>query len=136
MIQREDWTCGASYFAWAPTWGLWLKANADVKAGVKTLEDFEGGKLPGEEPPQEIKTLFEWGEELAQVKVGSKEYTDLYTKIFDFHAENLVMIGAVGMVPHLYIAKKNIGNVRKAFPPAGGWKGDLIYNADQLFIKQ
>ena len=53
-----------------------------------------------------------------------------------FHAENLVMIGAVGMVPHLYIAKKNIGNARKDFPPAAGWKGDLIRDADQLFFKQ
>jgi len=136
LIQREDWVCGSSYFAWAPTWGLWLGANADVKAGVKTLEDFEGGKLPGEEPPQEIKTLFQWGEELAQTRIGSKEYKDLWTKICDFHAENLLIIGAVGMVPVPYIAKKNIGNVPKVFPPAAGGKGDLIRTADQLFIKQ
>ena len=137
LIQRGDWTQGADDFAWGPTWALWLIANADVKAGTKTLEDFEGGKLPGEEPPQEIKTLFQWGEKLAQTRIGSKEYTDLWTKIGDFHAENLLIIGAVGLSPLPYIAKKNIGNVPKVFPPAAGGKGDLIHRtADQLFIKQ
>ena len=74
---------------------------------------------------------------MAETKLGSKEYNEIYTKIFDFHAENLLIIGAVGMVPDPYIAKKNIGNIPKGHIPAGGSKDELgARAADQLSFKQ
>jgi hypothetical protein len=92
--------------------------------------------MPGEEPPAEIKQLFQWGEDRVLVEFRSPEYIAAMQKVFDWHAENIVIIGTVGMVPVPYVAKNNIGNVPKAYNPAGGWPGDLNYYAEQLFFKK
>jgi len=130
----DDWYIGSSDHSWAPLWGEWLQADSLIKRGRATLEDY-GEEMPGEEPPAEIKQLFQWGEERAQVEFRSPEYKKIMQKIFDWHAKNLVMIGTVGMIPVPYIAKNNIGNVPKAYNPAGNWPGDLNYYAEQLFFK-
>jgi len=121
--------------SWCYDWSVWLNAEYDIRTEKKTLEDF-GGKLPGEEPPQEIKELREWEIQARKYKLGSKEYNELVQKIHDWHAKNLVVIGTVGMAPHPLIVNKNLGNVPKAFAPFMGWLGDLNYYAEQLFFKQ
>jgi len=42
---------------------------------------------------------------------GSPEYMDLSKKIFDVHADQVYLIGTVGMIPKPLIVKNNIGNV-------------------------
>ena len=66
----------------------------------------------------------------------SPEYLELSRKIYAFHADNLYMIGTVGMAPTLYIAKNSIGNVPTEYPPPRSWAGDLTSYADQLFFRQ
>lgn len=132
----EYWVLDGSDFSWAWNWGAWERAAEQVRTGDRTLEDFEGGKLPGEEPPEEIKELNEWARLRSRTELGSEEYTELSQKIFDFHAENVFMIGIVGMSPHPYIAKKNIGNIPHHGPGIGGWSGDLNYFASLLFFKE
>jgi len=131
----NDWTRPNTDLAWGPTWGDWLDAEYEIRMGRKTLEDF-GGKLPGEEPPQEIKDLFEWGKLKQRTKFRSKEYMEISQKIFDTHAKNLFIIGVVGMAPVVYIAKNNIGNVPQAYGPGMSFIGDLNYYGEQLFFKQ
>ncbi len=66
----------------------------------------------------------------------SAEYDDLAEKIFDFYAENLFVIGTVGLLPTPYIAKKNIGNVpTKYLPGLTDYAGDLNFFSHQLFFK-
>lgn len=135
--EAGDWNvCQAGDLGWAPTWGQWQRAKIEVETGKKTLEDFEGGNLPGEEPPEEIKKLQEWVRQRNQAKLGSRDYTELSQKIFDFHAKKVFMIGTVGMSPTLYIAKKNIGNVPKAYRPGQGAPLTLNWQGVQLFFKQ
>jgi len=123
-------------YAWGWNWGTWLEAEEAVRTGEKVLEDFAGGKLPGEEPPQEIKELEETIARMKSAKLGSKEYMELSQKIFDFHAEKVYIIGSVGMVPTIYIAKKNVGNVPRRCPPASEDALSLNHWANQLFFKQ
>ena len=123
-------------FAWGWDWGTWLEAEEAVRTGEKVLEDFPGGKLPGEEPPQEIKELEENIARMKNAKLGSKEYVELSQKILDFHAEKVYFIGSVGMVPTIYIAKKNIGNVPRRVPPASEDALSLNHWANQLFFKE
>ena len=133
---RVDWTEGGGEYAWGSDWADWLKARDNIKKGEKTLEDY-GGKLPGEEPPEKIKKLFEWGKNLAPAtKMGSKEYREVFQKIFDSNMENLYIIGVVGMSPVVFIAKNDIGNVYKAFPPGSEWGASLYYDAQQYFFKR
>ncbi|MCK4419626.1 hypothetical protein KAV79_07445, partial [Candidatus Aerophobetes bacterium] len=91
----------------------------------------------GEEPPEEIKQFYKWEEQWSKTVLGTEEYRELGEKIFDFYAEKLYLIGTVGLVPQIYIANKNIGNVPKRFAPAQtDWPGDLVYTAQLLFFKK
>ncbi len=131
------WTAPpANLYGYAPAWGGWLEANRDVEMGEKTLDDFEEGKLPGEEPPDEIKQLFRWASEHKETVYGSKEYMELAQKILDFHAEKLYLIGTVGMEPTIFIAKNNVGNIPKNYAPDGVYAGNLSYFSRQFFLKQ
>jgi len=127
---------GGGGLAWCPAWSQWLSADEAVRTGKKKLEDYEGGKLPGEEPPEEIKQLEQWCLQKMRTRFASKEYVELMQKIYDFQAEKLYVIGTVGMVPTLYIAKKEIGNIPKAFPVDQAFFGDLYNEAQQLFWKK
>ena len=120
---------------WCPAWNQWVKANEDIRKGTKTLADFVDGKLPGEEPPQHVKDLYEWGVSKPRTRFLSPEYTELSQKIYDLWSEKLYVIGTIGMVPHPVVAKKNLGNVVKEFPLTAGWSGDLNNEAQQLFWK-
>ena len=132
MVERESWTAARG---WAPLWQAWLIADANIKDGSSTLADY-GGELPGEEPPDYVKQLFQWGEDRIQTQLGSPEYHDLSQKIYDWHAEHLVHIGAVGQAPLVYIANKKLGNVPKEFYTGIGGSIDLNITADQLFFKE
>ena len=88
------------------------------------------------EPPAEIYQLKEWWNQINQSEFGSKEYIELCQKVYDFHAQNLFVIGVVGMAPHVYIAKKNIGNVPKEYGPGMSWPVALNVYANQLFFRE
>ena len=131
MVEREAWTAARM---WGPLWHVWLLADANIKDGSRTLADY-GGTLPGEEPPAHVKQLFQYGEDRIQTELGSPEYRELSQKIYDWHAQQLVHIGAVGMAPAVYIAKDNIGNVPREFYTGIGGSIDLNITADQLFLQ-
>ena len=57
MVERESWTAART---WGPLWHVWLLADANVKDGSSTLAEY-GGTLPGEEPPEYVKQLFQYG---------------------------------------------------------------------------
>ena len=83
-----------------------------------------------------FKELATWVEGRERLDIGSPEYLELSRKVYAFHADNLYMIGTVGMAPTLYIAKNSIGNVPTEYPPPRSWAGDLTSYADQLFFRQ
>ena len=127
---------GGLGFAWAPAWEQWLQANDDIEAGKNTLADFADGKLPGEEPPQEMKDLHRWVGELSTTRFGSSEFRALAQQIWDLHAANLYIIGTVGLQPVPVLAKDNLGNVRTSFPMAADYAGNLGIDAQHLFWRQ
>ena len=135
MIDREAWVHGNHDLNWAPLWGAWLKAWVEVEQGTRSLSDFEGGVLPGEEPPEIYKQLFQWGEDRSQTVLGSPEYLEVSRKIFGYHFDNLLMQGVVGGQPDLVIAKANLGNVPKGYYGSAAWWGDLNLEAEQLYFK-
>ena len=135
MIDREFWAHGSHDLNWAVLWGDWLMAWIQVEEGTRSLDDFEGGALPGVEPPEIYKELFLWNEERSRTVLGSPEYIEISQKIFDFHYENLLMQGVVGGMPTLAIAKDNIGNVPTGFYGSAIWFGDLNIEAEQLYFK-
>jgi peptide/nickel transport system substrate-binding protein len=100
---------------WCPLWAQW----------------YETGGAEGEEPPDDIKQLFEWWEkwqETLDVEWGKN--------ILRSQAENLWTIGVVGMAPQPIIAKNNLRNI----PEKGAWVWDELwfypYHPEQFFLKQ
>ncbi|MQY69406.1 MAG: hypothetical protein GH145_00885 [Firmicutes bacterium] len=121
---------------WSTCWGAWLIAEEDIRRGRKTLADFEGEKLPGEEPPEEIKFLSYISTLRGESRYGSEEYMDLSKDIYNFHAKRLYLIGTVGLAPTCFIANKNLGNVPTRYFPTAEENFSLNYLAKFLFFKQ
>lgn len=94
---------------WASNWDVWLNANWDVRDGRSTLADF-GGSLPGEEPPEDVKKMFDAQIRRFAAEPGSDEFVQAAVEVFDWYAENLVIVGTVGVVPHPYITSAKLGN--------------------------
>jgi peptide/nickel transport system substrate-binding protein len=117
-------------------WDAWLDADADVKAGDKKLADFEGGVLPGVEPPEVVKEVRDLFTRRAQTEMLSREYTQLSQRAYDIHSENLWQVGTVGLAPVVLVVNKNIGNVPTQLPPWGCCGVTLNYYGNQLYIKQ
>ena len=121
----------------APAWAQWLNANENVMRGTTKLEDYEGGKLPGEEPPEDAKQQYDRVRmQVIRTRLGSEEYMELMEKIYDYQAEKLYHIGTIGMAPKLHIVKKNIANVAEVFGPEAEAGFELLYDAQQFFWKQ
>jgi len=135
LMGAGSWRTGG-IVAWGHSWHDWLVAERDIAAGRKTLADFEGGQMPGEEPPEEFKQLEEWAELRTAAEFGSEEYMELSQRIYDFHADKVLMIGTVGLVPLIYIANKNLGNVPEVMGPGMQVWCDLAYFGDLLFWKE
>lgn len=72
----------------------------------------------GEEPPQEIKNLTIWWDNLRR-STSEEEQIKWGKKILQSQAENLWTIGTIGLAPHPVIIK-NLGNV----PEFGYWGWD------------
>jgi len=73
-----------------------------------------GGK-EGEEPPEEVKKNIERWEKM-QITIDEKERIRLGKEILRSQAENLWVIGTVGMAPHPIIVRNNLRNVPEKVP--------------------
>jgi peptide/nickel transport system substrate-binding protein len=120
---------------WAPLWSRWIGAKRNLDAGTLKLE--EGESLPGIEPPQWAKDYEElFFSERTKYAPNSKEWLAIYEKIFDIQAERILLMGTVGMVPHIITAKNNVGNVFKEYKPHHIKREYLFEDCDQVFIRQ
>ena len=119
--------------AYARDWGLWLAADKQVREGTKTMADFAGGVLPGEEPPQRLKELYELGERFGRSLYRSAEYERLGRQIMTIAAEEMFMIGTLGQAPTLLIAKNGLRNLPTQFPPHSEWAGNLNAFVNQWY---
>src|SRR5680860_14977 len=128
---------GDENYSWAARgWFNWLTAQQEVESGERSLEDFEGGVLPGVEPPQWVKDHEAAFQRARQLHPDSEEYAEAITQNFDDQAEHLVVIGVAGQLPDLFIAKNSIHNIPEAYTPRQIWQGELGEFAYQFWIEQ
>ena len=125
----------AGFQSHAPVWWLWFEANERVEAGLASLDDFEGGVLPGEEPPDEIKEMLTLARKRINLVYNSEEYFDASTRFHQWMADNLYTIGTVGMSPMVFIARPNIGNTPDVPYPWFEESLNLNHFAAQFFYK-
>jgi len=95
---------------WGALWSQYLQAKREIEiTGSKTLSDF-GGAMPGEEPPAIVMELWDNLMKAHYSVFGSEDYMDGYTRGFEIFAEQLWVIGTVGLVPDIRVVKNNVGN--------------------------
>ena len=111
--------------SWAPAWAHHLKAELAIEEGRATLADYEGGVLPGEEPPPRVRELWDAILEAHNSIFGTEEYRRANQKVQDIFAEEMWVIGTVGLVPSPIIYKNNIGNRMSADFLYHDWPGEL-----------
>ena len=128
-------TPGRMESEWAPVWGAWFRADRAIRMGEATLDSY-GGTLPGEEPPDWVKEYVSWFEDSRGYPADSPEHGELIRKHMSYNVDHALIIGTVGMVPRLVVAKNNVGNPPIIWPTNSAWGGTLNFWADQVYIKQ
>ncbi|MFW6309281.1 MAG: ABC transporter substrate-binding protein, partial [bacterium] len=102
-----------------PKWGRWLTTDGDS----------------GEEPPAQIKELYNIWEEMIEEPDADRRI-ELGKEIAQMQADNLWVIGTIGEAPQPLIINKNLGNV----PEDGLFVWDTLYtmryDPEQFYFKQ
>ena len=85
---RPPWTNGSV------EWGTW----------------YTSGGNQGEEPPEEIKELFDLGDAFQRTLKGTDEYTRLGRELMTRHVRGLYTIGTVALIPYPLIMSNRLKN--------------------------
>lgn len=95
----------------APAWVEWYRARTLVNDGLRQIDDFEGGTLPGKKPPEKIIELLDTSEKRIESAYDSQEYLESSIRFYQTMADHLFVIGTVGLSPIILISRPNIGNL-------------------------
>ncbi len=91
----------------------------------------------GEEPPEEIKKLFEACAELTATFSGSEEYMRWGKEVLTMNVTNLDILGTVGMAPSPSIVKNGLRNIpEEGINGASDYSNYAPYQADTWFWKK
>ena len=107
----------------------------DFGAGTAWYDWYSSKGTQGEEPPTDVKRLYEIQDTLRGVAVGTPEFQKLVTEAITIHQNNLFLIGVVGDVPKPIIKSNTLAN----FPEIkfyGPYWHMFPYRPYQFFIKQ
>jgi peptide/nickel transport system substrate-binding protein len=89
---------------------------------------YNTGGESGEEPPAEVKRLFDLADEFQTTLTGSEDYMRIGREILKLNVENLYLIGTVGLAPQPIIVKNNLRN----FPESGVFDWDYRFYVPYL----
>jgi len=104
---------------WGPKWSRWYTGSPGEK----------------EEPPEEIKQLFEWWEKM-RTTMDEEERIRLGKRIVASQAENVRAIGVVGMAPWPLIVDERLCNVPEKYDFGFDWDYTAPVRPEQFFLKQ
>jgi len=100
---------------WGVLWGRWYNTFGEQ----------------GEEPPQEIKNLYEWLDEYM-----TTDEDEPARNVLESQAENVWTLGTVGMAPHPLFVRNNLRNVSET---GGFWTWDTLWTfteyPEQWFVE-
>ena len=106
----------------------------EPQCGLSYLEWYKTKGEKGEEPPEDMKKLFELTEQFKQALPGTPEYIKIGQEIGDIHSRNMWLIGIRGPTPVVVIASNRLGNF---FPPpvsAFEFYREYPFRPDQWYI--
>ena len=107
----------------------------EPQCGLSYLEWYKSGGASGEEPPEDMKRLYELTEQFKSALPGTDEYVKIGQEIGDIHSRNMFMIGIIGPAPSVQIGNNRLGNYIPAKVSAFEFYREAPYRPDQWFIK-
>jgi peptide/nickel transport system substrate-binding protein len=111
-------------------------AMLEPQFGLSWAEWLKTDGASGEEPPADVKRLWELTAQFKTLLPGSAEYMQVGQEIGDIHMRNMFLIGILGPSPVVLIGKDHVGNFRA--PSVSGFEFYREYpvRPDQWFIKE
>jgi peptide/nickel transport system substrate-binding protein len=128
--------------AWSYGWGQKLGpgGNSAITYARAWIDWFNSEGKTGVEPPKDAKDLFDAWANWQKTAIGTPEFKESGTKLYDLIAKNLYVIGVIGQAPSPIIVKNNVENVFKPDSKNRIWWGPanwfwVYHAAEQWFLK-
>ena len=121
----------ANQYRFYPPFG---DAILEPQFGLSWAEWMKTDGASGEEPPADVKKLFDLVDQFRNALPGTDEYIKVGQEIGDIHMQNMFLIGIIGPSPIVLIAKDRVGNM--VVPPISGFEYYREYpvRPDQWYI--
>jgi len=123
---------GRSYLLFLPPWNLWPLGSA----GIPWWDWYSSKGEKGEEPPADIKELYDVVDEWILTEPGTAEYDEIGKKMLGMNVENLYSIGTVGMVPSPILVRDTLRNIPDEAIWSPAFRHWDPYQADQWFYEE
>jgi peptide/nickel transport system substrate-binding protein len=111
-----------------PSWG--------ALTGIPWEEWYKSGGESGEEPPDDVKRLFELQEELPTTMPGSDEYLAIGKEMVEINLDNMFRIGTVGGLQVPTVVHNRLGNVPYFTAQIGDYFRTRSFGPYQWYIKE
>jgi len=106
----------------------------EPQCGLSYLEWYKTDGATGEEPPADMKRLFELTEQFKSALPGTEEYIKIGQEIGDIHMRNMFLIGFLGPTPSVSVVRNRLGNYIPPLVTAFEYYREYPYRPDQWYI--
>jgi len=110
--------------------------GTDQLLGVTWRDWYTTDGESGEEPPDDVKRLFELAEQFKTQLPGSDEYLAIGKEMVQIHLDNLFLIGTVGLAPKALVVSNRLGNTGAYVVGRTDYFYAYPYRGDQWFFKE
>ena len=117
--------------------GAFLPPWSNFGAGLLWAQWWSSDGASGEEPPAEVKELYDLADQFKQTLTGSDEYLRVGKELVSAHLRGLYTIGTVCCGRWPMLVSNNVGNYLRGDPPWGHQYGHWgLFEIDQWFELQ
>jgi peptide/nickel transport system substrate-binding protein len=120
---------GRSFLLFLPPWNLPPLGSA----GIPWWDWYTSDGEKGEEPPADIRALYDIVDQWILTVPGSPEYDEIGKKMLRMNVENLYSIGTLGMVPSPVLVRDTLRNIPDEATWSPAFRHWDPYQADQWF---
>ena len=114
-----------------PTWG----DGSQQMTGLPWQQWYASNGREGEEPPADVKRLFDLVEQWKVTVPGSETYIKLGKEMMKINLDNLFLIGTVGEIPGPTVVSKKLSNVPQFTVQSSDFTRALPFRVEQWFYK-
>ncbi len=107
----------------------------EPQCGLPYYEWLKSDGATGEEPPADMKALYDLTNQWKVTLPGSADYIKLGQEIGDIHSKNMYLIGIIGPAPSVMIVKNRLVNFVLPTVTAFEFYREYPFRPDQWFLK-